>query len=84
MKRKDTKKIQEFIKNIEKEVPKNKSVGIFKHRKISHFHSIIISSFDEKLCICETCHEYFYKNETPCKTICNKTTLEPIPDELKD
>ena len=70
MKRKDTKKIQEFIKNIEKEVP--------------HFHSIIISSFDEKLCICETCHEYFYKNETPCKTICNKTTLEPIPDELKD
>ena len=33
-----------------------------------------VKSFDEKLCICETCHRHLYKN---------KMDLDSIPDELK-
>ena len=43
-----------------------------------------MTSFDEILYICETCHNHLYKNDIPCQALCNKTALDPIPDELKD
>ena len=43
-----------------------------------------VKSFDEKLCIYETCHKHVYKNETPSQAVCNKMALDPLPDELKD
>ena len=39
--------------------------------------------FDEKLYICETCHEHLYKNEIPCQEVCNNLALDPILDELE-
>ena len=43
-----------------------------------------MKSFDEKLYICETCYKHLHKNEILCQAVCNKMTLDPIPDELKD
>ena len=43
-----------------------------------------MKSFDEKLYICETCYKHLHKNEILCQAVCNKITLDPIPDELKD
>ena len=41
-------------------------------------------SIHEKLYICETCHTHLCKNEITSQTVCNKMTLDCIPDELKD
>ena len=30
------------------------------------------------------CHKHLYKNEIPCKAVCNRMPLDPIPDELKN
>ena len=43
-----------------------------------------VKLFDEKLYICKKCHKDLYKNEIPCQAVCNKMTLDPIPDELQD
>ena len=40
-------------------------------------------SYDEKWCICETCHKHLL-NEIPCQTVYNKVALDLIPGELKD
>ena len=40
-------------------------------------------SFDEKFCICETCHRHLYKNKIPCQRVCNKMDFDSIPDKLK-
>ena len=40
--------------------------------------------FDEKLYICETCHKNLNKNGIPCQPVCNKPSLDPILDELKN
>ena len=43
-----------------------------------------VSSFDEKVCICDTCYKHRFRNEMPCRAVFNKISLDPISDELKD
>ena len=43
-----------------------------------------MKTFDEKFYICKTCQNNLYQNEIPCQAVCNKTDLDPMPDELKD
>ena len=62
------------------------SVRLFEHEKYiltAEFYSPV-KSFDKKIYICNTCHTYLSTNEMPCQAVFNKTSLDPIPDELKD
>lgn len=43
-----------------------------------------VKSFKGKLYICETCHKHLNKNEFVCQAVCNKMSLDPIPDKFKD
>ena len=46
------------------------------------YHSV--KSFNEELYICVTCHKHLNKNKNSCQAVCNKMTLDPISDELKN
>ena len=41
-------------------------------------------SFDEKLYRCKNFYKHLCKTEIPYQAVCNKMTLDLIPDELKD
>ena len=47
---------------------------------ISEMHHPM-KSFDAK---CEKCHKHLYKNEIPYQAVCNKMTLDSMPNKLKD
>ena len=58
-----------------------RSVRLFKHQK----HHIVtaelyhlVKSFNEKFCICGTCHKHLNKNEIPFQAVCNKMALNSI------
>ena len=43
-----------------------------------------VKSLDENLYICETYHKHLNKNEIHCQAVCDKMTVDPILNELKD
>ena len=43
-----------------------------------------VRSFDKEIYIRDTCHKHLSRNEMPCQAFFNKTSLDPIPDELND
>ena len=64
-----------------------RSVRLCKHEKYNIlmpelYHTV--KSFDEKLYICETYHKHLNKNEIHCQAVCDKMTVDPILNELKD
>ena len=64
-----------------------RSVRLFNYEKYDILTAELyngVKSFDKKLYICETCHKHLYKNKTFCQAVCNKMTLDPILDQLKD
>ena len=64
-----------------------RSVRLFKYEKYHILRAELdhpVKSFEGKLYICETCHKHLNKNEIPCRAVCNKMTVHPIPNELKD
>ena len=58
----------------------------FEHEKyiLTAEQYCLVRSFDEKIYICDTCHEHLSRNEMLCQDVFNKMSLDPIPDKLKD
>ena len=64
-----------------------RSVRLCKHEKYNILMPELyhpVKSLDEKLYICETYHKHLNKNEIHCQAVCDKMTVDPILNELKD
>ena len=43
-----------------------------------------ITSFNQKVYICDICHKILRKRSIPCQSVCNKMKLDPVPKELQE